>query len=851
MYVFPNQRISYAEKVKDDNQWGKNMLNLLARYNTIYNNNYNKKLSNYQLFNNVLNQKDFENDCNAMGIDVGQFKDVILPYNKTYNKIQALLSDEMTRPFRYMAALLDSKSIHKKEQKKTEMLQSWVETELQLYSVQLQQKMHAKQAAMKIAQAPEQDQEAVAEQEQAQAEQLALIEQELKEKQAQLVPPGEINKWHSTKYRDAREILHAKLLNYLVQNQKLKEKKNDSFKHGLIAGESMLWVGATEKGPELKVLNPLNVFYHKSPDIKYVQDGLFAGNKTYLSLVDILDEYGEYLSEQDFKKLTEKNDHSLTTGLGSQVENYAQDTMHYTFNTVEDEFWLSQVQDTTHYGQYGIRNLNEFMVVHAEWVSQREVGFLTTVNEYGEDEVSIVDEHFVVPKTARLEQKFVKGKKVNCYYFTIGERSFKYESKWTPQVWEGTRIGQEIFVNIRPKPYQYFSIDRPTVHKLGYHGIVYSNTNAEPVSLMDRMKPYQYLYFVVMHKLKKLIAKDQGKVYHFDVTMIPDELGLEKTMYYLQELNIDFYNPLKNMDVAGAFQRGKITNSTDMSNMQYIIQYINLLNYLDQMISDVAGVSRQKEGQTSPTQAVTNAQADLAQSSLVTEIYFDIHNRLWEDTLNSLLSVAGKYFKENNVQYLQYVLDDLSLETIKISEDDLEPADIGVFITNSSKETMVFETLKQLSQAIIQNQSGTLSHVISILQSESLAELKRDIKEYESETASQKQQEYEAQRKLQIESAQFARETMLAREQAITEREIAKAEIGIYSYQKELDADKDGKPDYLEDEKLQLQIKELMHGQSMEEEKVQIEKDKLKLKKEEIESKERIAKARPKTTAKK
>jgi len=96
---------------------------------------------------------------------------------------------------------------------------------------------------------------------------------------------------------------------------------------------------------------------------------------------------------------------------------------------------------------------------------------------------------------------------------------------------------------------------------------------------MDRMKPYQYLYFVVMHKLKKLIAKDQGKVYHFDMTMVPDELGLEKTMYYLQEMNIDFYNPLKNMDVAGAFQRGKVTNSTDMSNMQYIIQYINVLNF--------------------------------------------------------------------------------------------------------------------------------------------------------------------------------------------------------------------------------------------------------------------------------
>lgn len=847
--IFPNQRISYAEKIKDKNEWGRNMVNLLARYNTIYNNNYNKKLSNYQLFNNVLNQKDFENDCNAMGIEVGQFKDVILPYNKTYNKVQALLSTEANRPFKYIAALLNAEGIRKKEQKKTEMLQDWIETEVQLFSLQLQQKIQAKQAQVAIQQAPPENQEAVADMQNQQAEQLKMIEQQLTERQRNLVPPQEIEKWFTTKYRDSREITHAKILNYLVQNQKLKEKKNDSFKHGLISGESLLWVGTTEKGPELKVLNPLNVFYHKSPDIKYIQDGLFAGYKSYLSLVDIIDEYGEYLDEEDYKKLTEKSDRAiLGMGTHSDIDHYAQDTMHYKFDTTEDAFWQSTVQGHSTYGQYGVSNHDEYMVTHVEWISQREVGFLTTTNEYGDPETIIVDEYFKVPSTAQVQLKTINGKKTKCYYFVVGQQQYKYESKWIPQTWQGTRIGQDIYVNIQPKPYQYFSIDRPTVHKLGYHGVSMSNMNAEPVSLMDRMKPYQYLYFVVMHKLKKLIAKDQGKLFHFDVTMIPDELGLEKTMYYLQEMDIDFYNPLKNMDVAGAFQRSKVTSSTDRSNMQHIVQYINLLNYLDQMISDVAGVSRPMEGQTQGNQAVTNAQSDLNQSALVTEIYFDVHNRMWEDALNSLLSISTKYYKENKVQYLQYVLDDLSLETINISEEDLEPGDIGVFITHSSKETQIFETLKQLSQAIIQNQAGTLSHVIGILQSDSLAELKRDIKSYETETASQKQQEFESQRKLQMEAAEYARQTMLMREEAITERELQKSELAIYQWSKDLDQDDNGKIDFLELEKLKTEEVAQDNSHAIDKEKIEIEKAKLKLKDKEIDSKERISKSKPKST---
>lgn len=856
MFLYPNQRLSLSEKTKNNNEWGKQMINYLGHFNTVFNNNYNKKLSNYQLFNNILNQKDFENDCNAMGIDVGQYKETILPYNKTYNKIQVLLGEEMRRPFRFTVALINAEGIRKKENKKSEMLQAWVENEMQLYSVQLQQKIQSKQQLAQIQSHPDgsDEQKETAEQAQQEQEQLKLIEQQLTEAQSQLIPPNELDKWHKTKYRDSREITGSKILNYLMQQQRIKEKKTDTFKHGLISGEAFLWLGATNKGPELKVLNPLNVFYHKSPDTKYIQDGLFAGYKSYLPIVDILNEYGDYMDEKDLEKLTSKINTGMSSrnmggGHGYDYSATKEQMQTYQFDSVEDEFWQSQVQGTSYYGQYGENNTNQYMVIHAEWVSQRKIGFLSTINEFNEEEVEIVDENFIVPQNAHKEKKTKEGKEYTCYYYKVGDQLFKYEEQWVPQVWEGTRIGNEIYCCIRPKQYQYFSIDRPSVHKLGYHGIVFNNMNAESVSLMDRMKPYQYLYFVVMHKLKKLIAKDQGKVYHFDMTMVPDELGLEKTMYYLQEMNIDFYNPLKNMDIAGAFQRSKITNSTDMSNMQYIIQYINVLNYLDTMISDTAGVTRQREGQTQGNQAVTNAQSDLTQSALVTEIYFDVHNKMWEDALNSLLSVARRYYKENKKNYLQYVLDDLSMETIMISEDDLEDADLGVFVTDAAKETAVFGQLQQLAQAVIQNEAGGLSHVISILQGDSMAELKRDIKQYEDEKASKQSQDYDAQRKLQLESAEYARETMMMREEKITERELAKEEIAVWKFQKDIDMNDNGVPDFQEVEKLKLQKIADDNGHSIEKDKIGIEKEKLKLKVEEIQSKERIAKSKPKPKA--
>ena len=95
---FQKQRLSYSEKISKDHKWAKDMVDSLTmnhgewtstNFPSSTQTDYFRKLSNYQLFNNVLNQEDFEKECNPFGINVGQFKDEIKPYNKIPNKINA------------------------------------------------------------------------------------------------------------------------------------------------------------------------------------------------------------------------------------------------------------------------------------------------------------------------------------------------------------------------------------------------------------------------------------------------------------------------------------------------------------------------------------------------------------------------------------------------------------------------------------------------------------------------------------------------------------------------------------------------------------------------------------------
>lgn len=242
MRNFPKQRLPYSDKVKDDYKWARNVINnLLLNYGldtTIvnqYHTEYQRKLANYQLFNNQLNQKDFEQECNPLGLELGQFQDKIQPYNKTYNKIQVLLGDELRRPFNYRPILINSDGIRSKLAVKDVMLRKYVLSQLQPIIQQIQPMF-----------APD----------------------ELQGEMDKILPPEEIDKYMKYNYREAREILATKILDYLKKSLSIADIKNDAFKHGLISGEELAYVGIRQDNPFLEVLNPLGCFYHKSPETK-------------------------------------------------------------------------------------------------------------------------------------------------------------------------------------------------------------------------------------------------------------------------------------------------------------------------------------------------------------------------------------------------------------------------------------------------------------------------------------------------------------------------------------------------------------------------------------------------------
>jgi hypothetical protein len=742
MYQLPNQRKSYKEKIANNYEFCKETIDAIINSEMQLSNDYERKLANYMFFNNIINQADFERECNPYGLSIDQIQDIIKPYNKTYNKIQILLGEELKRPFVFKAVLTNPDAVRQKLEKKKDLLREYVTMVV---------KKELASSYPDLVDAPE-------------------------EEEAML--PEQIEELFAYNFVEAKEVKCNQILNYYFKEKEIPLLKNEAFKHATIAGEEFVYVGLENNNPVIELCNPLSMFYQKGSNIKYVEDGEYAGYRVYMSNAEIVSKFGQLLQEDDLEKFNNRS--SPFKGVSK--------TMNY-----EHELYLDNLTGESRYGQYGPQNnsgADYTEVYYVEWKSLKKVGFLSN----GENR-TIVSEDFVIPKQATKLIEDKMSEKVTKYLWNIDEEIFTLEWYWIPEVWQGVRIGKDTYVAVGPKPehLQFRSVTNPFKVRLGFHGVIMSATNAPSISIMDRMKPFAYLFLIVMHKLKKAIMDDKGRIFHFDTTMVDPKLGWEKTLYYLTTLGIDFYNPLQNATEQGWSQRGKINTSTDWSTMDKIRFYVELLQAIDEQISDVAGINRQREGFTQAGEAVTNAQNNIAMSSNITEFLFRIHDKFWERVLDSFLNVAT-YATNVNPKHLQYVLDDMSLSIIEIDDEELSSSDFGVFVSNSTKDIELFNSIKQLALPILQNQQASLSTLVKVLRTDSTEEAERYLKQYESEMQARQEEMSKQQQQLQEQAIQAENE----RHDKELATKIKVAEITSFRYARDNDLNKDEIPDQLQ-----------------------------------------------------
>lgn len=628
-------------------------------------------------------------------------------------------------------------------------------------------------------------------------------------------------------YKDLREVAGIRLLEFLYKqpDNRLDILFNKGFKDAVIAGMAVNDIDILAGQPIIKKCNPLSLKIWRNDSSDNVDDSYAFMYDEMIPIGQVIDNWYDELTEEEIDYLEQYRtkeissnsllNYNLTTKSFPVTYDNLGNTRSNNIITVDNN---NNVSDGTLFDEEGNVRVKKF-----RWCSERKVGFYTFYDDEGNEQKVTVDENFKYDKT--------KG----------GEIKWKWINEW----WQATKVADKIMLGYGPRKVQFRQFGNLSKCKPGYVGTIF------PYSMMQRVKPFKYLYDIFMYRLLLAFSKYKTPILELDLSKKPDGWDTDKWFYYLEQgyMLVDPFREIKKGAATGKLAgsmntTGRVFNM-DMGN--YIQQHINVLQYIELKIGDIISVSKQREGDVGNRETLGGIKEAITQSTYSTEEFYFLYDDMKCRTMMALLDTAKVAWSDKTSKRLQYIDDGLNDVIYDLDIRDITESEYGLFLSNETSSEEIKRTLVQLAQAGIQNDKMDFSMLMSILKNKSIAAITKDIESMEAEhnervSESQKQQ-LENQRQMKqdaLDAQQHSedREDIRTNKQYVHEMQMKEIDISLEEAKtlntKEISDNK------IELEKARLKVQDTIRQLQKEEETYNMD-NKKEITQMELKSKEKIA----------
>ena len=779
----PPQQLPFHRKTK---KWRKQIVDwadskTFFNYSPVRNSVIHKKI-NYDLLNGKLHMQDLEMVINPENQSAGFIPDKIQHYPIMNSKLNVLRGEESKRVFDFRVIITNPNSISEIENtKKEELLQ------------RLQQMM------ANSAQSEEE------------------FNQELEK----------LNDYFTYEWQDYREIRANALLNHYVKEYNMPLLFNNGFMDAMTVGEEIYQCDIVGGEPVIMKVDPLKIRIFKSGYSNKIEDADMIILEDYWSPGQVIDTFYDVLTQKDIEYI-EKAPYTLGQASADSMDNIDDRAGFVNNYMIGDEitsqegfFWDPLgTADGVNSSLLPFDMVGNIRVLRVYWKSRRRIKKVKSYDpETGEEMFNFYPETYVINKDNGEEEQIL----------------------YINEAWEATKIGEKIYVNMRPKVVQYNKLSNPSRCHFGIVGSIYNLNGNRPFSLVDMMKNYNYLYDVVHDRLNKFMAKNWGKILRLDIAKIPKGWNIEKWMYYAKANGLAVEDSFREGNIGAATGKlaGAMNNASsgiiDAEFGNSIQSQINLLEFIKMEMSDVAGISRQREGQISNRETVGGVERATLQSSHITEYLFIQHDDVKKRALECFLETAKIALKGRSKKF-QYILSDSSMRVMDIDGDEFAESDYGLLVDNGQGTQELSQKLDMLAQAALQNQTLSFSTIMKLYNSSSLAEKQRIVENDERKIQERNAQAQQQQLEVQQQEAQMKQEAEIAKmeledtlNQRDNETKILVAQIAASV--KVNQGDTDGIQEPMSEEareKLKEQIRQFNAKLELDRERLNFDKDKAK-----------------------
>lgn len=625
------------------------------------------------------------------------------------------------------------------------------------------------------------------------------------------LPQDVLKKFNST-YRDNIAIQCDKWIKYFEKREKVRETIIDLFKDWLITGEPISLKGIMHNEVFYERKNNMFVDYDKSVNEKYIEDGAWVTSMELVTMSEIIEKfYDEFENESEINALDWNLYETAATLISGTNRNI------YNREYYKDKKFLC----------------------HCNWIAQRKVGILTYIDDFsGQELQKEVDEKYVLNKD-------------------IGDISIKWI--WLNETWEGYYVPVngtnfrkleddkknkiKCFFGIKRCENQRDEVNNRSKVKLNYNGKRFSDTNSLNTSIVELCLPYQFLFIIIQYRIELAIAK--SKMFALmDLNVLPDKEGWneERTIYYADSIGM-FFIDRNRVGVDKSFNQYSII---DLNMYQHITQLINIQDFIVTRMEQLLGITPQRKGQTQASDAVTNNERSVIQSSTISDYIFTSFEQFLETEYQGFIDFSK--YEIANAESSKYIISDYTKELFNTEFFEINPLEycsssLGIFATNSVIDRENLKSLKDLTPRLAQNPNVKTSTLGEIIKGNSFAEIMQELKAIEAkelelaQQQSKDEQEFEMQ-KIAIEKDFKAYESILKRDEINLEWDrkdqntYIQGDIDLTIANSSSDSNMNGIPDINEIQKRAVEREGIISKQNIESAKINLEKEKINIERE-------------------
>jgi len=695
---FPSQKLPFKRKGK---KWRRDHLDW-ADDNSYLNNSAIRrkrkaKRINLNLYNGTVDVSDMKLILNPGGLEKFFVPDAIQHYPIITPRVNVLVGEEKRRKFDWSVQITNPETLSKIKKDKKKLIDAKINEMLK-----------------------------------------STVSEEDMEKEM-----AEYSEYVNFDYQDIREKRANLLMRRYIDKLDMKIKFQQGFKDALIMGEEIYMFDIVNGDVTFEKLNPLKTHTLRSGYSNKIEDSDVIVIDDFWSPGKIQDHFYNDLSDAEVKKLDEGNYISGTTNLDGVSEAVDDDAG---LKILQRESMDSYINSTGIFDSINSEGKNTYTDSHGNvrvlrmfWRSMKCIYKVNFFDQMGKKQVKFRSEEYVADEN-------------------MGETM---EKIWVPQWWKGVKIGKDTYLQIKPREIQYNKMNQPSFNSCGIVGQVYNTGDEESVTMVDRAKPFQYLYDISWYRVNEAMSKYLGSIVELDLAKVPTGWSVTKWLYFARKSGISVVDSFKEgqRGMAKGKLAGSVGNTTGRVLEQrvgdFIQTHIEMMEFAKAQMDEITGVSRQRLGQVENRETVGGVERAVSQSNHITEELFTMHDFCKKRCFQILLETAKIALKGQDIKF-SYIGDDMTRQLMEIPGDEFAEEEYGLSVSNDDSINRMEQKLDGMVQMGLQNQMLSFSTAIKIYNSPSVREIQRLIMKDEQSMKESQAKQAEEQNKLQKQAMEQA-----------------------------------------------------------------------------------------------